>query len=160
MRMSHTRPTTACSAGSQCACSKTVTIGFDQSPRERQSQPWGTSDWAAAYHRRSAIESTNAEAKTHRLDIGRGFTRVFGVVRNALLVAFAFAGINVRMIRDWHAGRRLADPWAVYLSETDLGDGGGIIKKTRTRRRTWTLTELLDRPPPGSEVKSVSEDLR
>ncbi len=58
----------------------------------------------------SAIESTNAEAKIHRLDIGRGFTRVFGTVRNTLLVAFAFAGMNDRMIRDWHAGRRLADP--------------------------------------------------
>ncbi len=160
MRLSHTRPTTACSQGWECACSKTVTIGPDKSARERQPQPWGTSDWAAAYHRRSAIESANAEAKTHRLDIGRGFIRVFGTVRNTLLVAFAFAGMNVRMIQDWHAGRRLADPWAVYLSETDLGDGGGIIKETRTRRRTGTLTELLDRPPPGREVKSVSEDLR
>lgn len=159
MRLPHTRPTTTCNSGSPCACGKTVTVTPDQSPRERMPAAWGTTDWAAAYHRRSAIESTNAEAKTHRLDIGRGFTRVFGTVRNTLLSAFAFAGMNVRMIRDWHAKRRLADPWAVYLSEPDLGDDGGSIKKTRTRRRTATLNDLLDHPPPGSDVRSETEDL-
>lgn len=150
LRLAHTRPTTNCSQSAACACGKTVTITPQDSPRERMPQPWGTTDWAAAYYRRSAIESTNAELKNHRLDIGKGFTRVFGVVRNTLLCAFAFAGMNVRMIRDWHALRHLPDPWAVQLGEADLAHGAAALraKKTRARRRTRTLPELLGDPPP------------
>jgi len=140
-------------AGVTLRLRRTVTVTPDQSPRERMPAAWGTTDWAAGYHRRSAIESTNAEAKTHRLDIGRGFTRVFGTVRNTLLTAFAFAGMNVRLLRDWHAKRRLPDPWAVHLEEPDLGDGP-TPKSTRTKRRSRTLTDLLDHPPPDGEVKS------
>lgn len=45
------------------------------------------------------------------MGIRRGFTRVFGTVRNTLLVAFVLTGMNVRMLRDWHAKRHLGDPW-------------------------------------------------
>lgn len=162
MRLPHTRPATSCTSSSQCACSKTVTIGPGQSARERQPRPWGTTDWAIAYGRRSAIESGNAELKTHRLNIRRGFTRVFGAVRNTLLIAFAIAGMNVRLLREWHSVRRLADPRAFYLSEADLADGGGPIhgKHTRARRRDETLPELIAHPPPDSQGQALPEDLQ
>lgn len=147
LRLRHDRPTTNCTPGEPCACGKTVTISPDESPRERMPQPWGTTAWAAAYHRRSAIESANAEIKTHRLAMRRGFTRVFGTVRNTLLLVFAFAGVNVRLLRDWHATRELPDPWAIHLNEADLGDGPKR-PANRKRRRTRTLADLHHDPPP------------
>lgn len=149
MRLPYDRPTTTCVKGDPCACGKTVTVSPDMYPRERQTHAWGTTDWAAAYYRRSAIESTNAEIKTHRMNLRRGFTRVFGTIKNTMLFAFAFAGSNVMQLRTWHAVRCIPDPWAVALGETDLGDGAGInAKKTRTRRRTRTYTDVGVAPPP------------
>ena len=152
MRLSYDHPTTTCVKGEPCACGRTVTIAPDMYPRERQTHPWGTTDWAAAYYRRTAIESTNAELKTHRSSFRRGFTRVFGTIKNTMLFAFAIAGTNVMQLRAWHAVRRIPDPWAVALRETDLGDGADIetatVRARRQARRTHTYTNIGVAPPP------------
>lgn len=146
MRLPYSVPTTACVKGEPCACGKTVTITPDMYPRERQDAAWGSTDWVTAYYRRVGIESFNAELKTHRLDLRRGFTRVFGRVKNAFLLAFAFAGVNVRILAAWHAKRRLSDPWGVALGEP--APTPPTAPKTRTRRRTRTYTDLAP-PDPG-----------
>lgn len=155
MRLPYDRPTTTCVIGEPCACGKTVTVSPDMSPRERQTHAWGTTDWATAYYRRSAIESTNAEIKTHRMNLRRGFTRVFGTIKNTLLFAFALAGANVMILRTWHAVRNIPDPWAAALGETDLGDGANInTRSTRTRRRTHTYADIGVAPPDDPPAPS------
>jgi len=157
MRLPYSVPTTACIKGEPCACGKAVTITPDMYPRERQDAAWGSTDWATAYYRRVGIESFNAELKTHRLDLRRGFTRVFGRVKNTVLLAFAFAGVNVRILAAWHAKRRIADPWGVALGEP--APTPPPAPKTRTRRRTRTYTDLAPPDPrepdqPDIEVAS------
>lgn len=158
MRLSHTRPTTNCVAGQPCGCGSTVTIGPDNFPRERQKAAWGTTDWARNYYRRSAIESTNAELKVHRLSLHRGAIRTFGLTRHTLLLGLAIAGMNVRLLREWHARRRLPDPWALHLNEDDTGCGPSITTKTRARRRTAALQDLLGQPPPGSNAPELHDN--
>lgn len=111
MRLSHARPTTACTPGKPCGYGLTVTVAPTDHPRERQRTVWNSTAWAQDYHRRNAIESTNAELKTHRMRLERGFTRVFGTVKNNLLLAFAMLGYNLVKLRHWHALRYLPDPW-------------------------------------------------
>lgn len=145
MRLPHTRPTTSCAPGTDCACGKTLTLPPDAMPWTRQRTLWGTTDWAADYGRRAAIESGNAEAKTHRLHLDRGFTRVMGTTKNSVLIAFALAGLNHVLLRDWHAKRRRPDPWATHLGEPEPAPAAA--KRTRARRRTATLTTLAGTPP-------------
>ncbi len=157
MRLPYTVPTTNCVKGEPCACGKTVTISPDMYPRERQDSAWGSSDWVNAYYRRVGIESLNAELKTHRLDLRRGFTRVFGRVKNTILLAFAFAGFNVRVLTSWHAKRGLADPWGTALGEP--APTPPTTPKTRTRRRNRTYTDLAPPDPddpnaPDAEAAS------
>ena len=112
-------------------------------PRERQPEPWRSTAWATAYFRRVGVESLNAELKTHRMDLRRGFTRVFGAIKNTLLLAFAFAATNIRILREWHAKRDLPDPWASALHEPAAPHG----PRRRKARRTRTYTDLGVPPP-------------
>lgn len=102
LRLPHSRPTTACRQGEDCACGKTVTIGPDIMAWTKQRNLWGTTAWAADYGRRAAVESGNAEIKIHRLHMDRGFTRVIGTLKNSVLLGFALAGLNVILLRAWH----------------------------------------------------------
>lgn len=156
MRLPYSVPTTACVKGDQCACGKTVTISPDMYPRERQDAAWGSTDWVTAYYRRVGIESFNAELKTHRLDLRRGFTRVFGRVKNTVLLAFAFAGVNVRILAAWHAKRALPDPWGTALGEP--APTPPTAPKTRTRRRDRTYTDLAP-PDPGDPGDPDQQDI-
>ncbi|MFD8917643.1 hypothetical protein ACFV0Y_07470 [Streptomyces sp. NPDC059569] len=94
MRLPHTRPTSTCRPGAECACGRTVTLSPDVMAWARQRTVRGTNAWAADYGRRAAVESGNAEIRTHRLHMDRGSTRVFGTTKNSILIAFALAGLN------------------------------------------------------------------
>ncbi|GAA1894447.1 transposase [Streptantibioticus ferralitis] len=146
LRLPHDRPTTRCARGMPCACGKTITLGPQDMAWTRQRTIWGTTAWAADYGRRSAIESGNAEIKTHRLHIDRGFTRVMGTLKNTLLLAFAIAGLNVVLLRDWHAKRHRPDPWATLTGEPEEPRK---TRRTRAKRRTTTLATLTTGEPPG-----------
>ncbi|WP_329032431.1 hypothetical protein OIE71_06140 [Streptomyces sp. NBC_01725] len=148
MRLPHTRPTTTCTPGAQCACGRTITLSPDVMAWTRQRTVWGTNAWAADYGRRSAVESGNAEIKTHRLHMDRGFTRVFGTTKNSVLIAFALAGLNHILLRAWHTKRQLPDPWATFAGEETIKPAVPG-PRTRARRRTTTLTTLIDGAPPG-----------
>ncbi len=96
------RPTTSCTPGKPCGCELTITLGPepDHHPKDRQSLAYGTTAWAANYGRRVAVESYNAELKTHRGKLERGLTRVFGLIKNALLLAIYLGAVNARIIAD------------------------------------------------------------
>jgi hypothetical protein len=95
------------------------------------------------YGRRAAIESGNAEAKTHRLHLDRGFARVMGTTKNSVLIAFALAGLNHVLLRDWHAKRRRPDPWATHLGEPQPAP-------TTTKRRSGNTA-----PSPGIDYPAL-----
>ncbi|MEV7866147.1 hypothetical protein AB0P17_08605 [Streptomyces sp. NPDC088124] len=148
LRLPHTRPTTGCRPGTDCACGKTVTLGPDIMAWTRQRTVWGTTAWATDYGRRAAVESGNAEIKTHRLHMDRGFTRVFGTTKNSVLIAFALAGLNHILLRAWHTKRDQPDPWAGPAGEetTERALPG---PRKRARRRETSLDALLSGAPPG-----------
>ncbi|MET8682349.1 transposase [Streptomyces sp. NPDC004647] len=146
LRGSHTRPTTACTPGTECACGKTLTLAPDVTAWTKQRNLWGTTAWAADYGRRAAVESGNAEIKTHRLHMDRGFTRVMGTLKNSVLLAFSLAALNVILLRDWHAKRRRLDPWSHLVNEPDEPN---VTKHTRAKRRTTSLATLTSGDPPG-----------
>ncbi|MFE4533633.1 hypothetical protein ACFRKB_01010 [Streptomyces scopuliridis] len=148
LRLPHTRPTSTCRPGTPCACGKTVTLSPDVMAWTRQRTIWGTTAWAADYGRRAAAESGNAEIKTHRLHMDRGFTRVFGTTKNSVLIAFALAGLNHTLLRAWHTKRQLPDPWATFTGEETI-EPAAPGPRTRARRRATSLTALIDGAPPG-----------
>ncbi|MGW6773003.1 transposase [Streptomyces sp. NPDC055037] len=148
MRLPHTRPTSTCRPDTDCACGKTVTLSPDIMAWTRQRTIWGTTAWAADYGRRAAVESGNAEIKTHRLHMDRGFTRVLGTTKNSVLIAFALAGLNHTLLRAWHTKRQLPDPWATFAGEETIKPAAPG-PRTRARRRATSLTALIDGAPPG-----------
>ncbi|MGW6310002.1 transposase [Streptomyces niveus] len=148
MRLPHTRPTSTCRPGTTCACGKTITLSPDVMAWTRQRTLWGTNAWAADYGRRAAVESGNAEIKTHRLHMDRGFTRVFGTTKNTVLIAFALAGLNHTLLRTWHTKRQLPDPWVAFTGDETI-EPAVPGPRTRTRRRATSLTALIDGAPPG-----------
>ena len=66
---------------------------------------------AAIDRRRSrvAVEGSYAEIKVQRTKIVRHHTHVFGVIKNAILLVYAVAGVNMRILRAWHAKRALTN---------------------------------------------------
>ncbi len=149
LRLPHIRPTTGCRHGTPCGCGKTLTLPPDTLAWTWQRHIWGTTDWARDYGRRAAVESSNAEIKIHRAHLDRGHTRVFGTLKNAILIAFTLAAVNIHLLRDWHAKRRRPDPWATLLGETTPAPTSIPSQRTRTRRRTTNLSELAGAAPPG-----------
>lgn len=117
-RTDYNRPTTTCKRGEACGCGATVTVEVEDQAWTRQARPWGSTEWAASYGRRNAVELYNSELKHHRAHLARGYTRVLGTAANHVLLTFALVGLNIRILRDWHAKRLLPDPWMVYLGDT------------------------------------------
>ena len=69
--------------------------------RLRQKHPYGTSKWKAAYNRRPHVESANALIKTHFAAVRRGYSRVFGLAAQALLLAFTLAASNLEYLESY-----------------------------------------------------------
>lgn len=111
----------------------------------------GTTRWAASYARRTGVESSNAEIKKNHSVMDRSYTRVFGLAKDTLLLAFGLADVNIRLLRHWSARRGRPDPWAVELDETnDLPP----LPEKRTSRpaRRPSLHQLIgQRGPPDQE---------
>lgn len=151
LRLPLALPTTNCAEGSTCGCGLTITLGPEDHGRERQRLLWGTTHWAASYGRRTGVESSNAEIKKNHAVMDRGYTRVFGLAKNTLLLAFGLAGVNIRLLRHWHARRGQPDPWSLEMGETcDLPP----LPEQRTSRpaRRPSLHQLIARrgPPDGN----------
>ncbi|WP_344787418.1 hypothetical protein [Arthrobacter ramosus] len=135
----HALPLTSCAPG--CACSKTLTLGPENQARERQWPLFGTTAWAKSYARRTAIESVNAEIKHHRAGFKRGYTHVFELTKNTILLAFGLTATNILILRDWHFNRNEQDPWADPQKE-EPWEFGKKPPKTRAARRA-KLKDLI-----------------
>ena len=151
LRLALALPTTSCVAGSACGCGLTITIGPEEHGRERQRLLWGTTRWAASYGRRTGVESSNAEIKKNHAVMDRGYTRVFGLAKNTLLLAFGLAGVNIRLLRHWHARRGQPDPWASELGESNDLPALPEQRASRPVRRPSLHQLISRRGPPGQE---------
>lgn len=96
MRAPQDRFTTDCSGG-KCGCSGTFTRDNDFMPNIRQRTPYGTTAWNADYHRRNAVESANSNLRRD-YSFDRGYTRVFGRIKNAVLLGFLIFAHNYSCI--------------------------------------------------------------
>lgn len=136
MRLPLDRPTTSCQPGVPCACGRTVTIDRDFYPGTQQRLVWGGTTWAQSYHRRNRVESANAELKHHRQAFRRGFTRVVGKTKTALLIAFAIVGVNA----------------ALTTRETDTAQepASNAPIPTARRRNGHTYRRRRERPAPAN----------
>jgi hypothetical protein len=85
--------------------------------------PFGTTAWRISMNRRMSVESVNASLKGGFANIGRGFVRVFGLVKITALLAFTLAGVNVDRIRSHEAKFAETQPTPVC--------------RPRKRRGTW-----------------------
>ncbi len=104
MRSKHTAPLTSCVPGGTCSCAVTKVILRGEAARERQMFPFGTTDWAALYGLRNAVESGNAQLKTWRGSLRRHSTYVMGLTANTLAFAIHCAAINMSIIDDAYDG--------------------------------------------------------
>lgn len=146
MRLGWDRPETDCAPGAPCACAAIITISPTEHAWERQRHIYGTTTWAKAYHRRNHVEAANAETNTHRANVTRGHSRVFGTDKNVALLAATAVGINITMQRDWAAKRALPDPWAVALNERIL-QRPQPTKRSPKRRQRRRISDVRNHAP-------------
>jgi len=81
----------------------------------------------------------------------RGYTRVFGLAKNTLLLAFGLAGVNIRLLRHWSARRGQPDPWAAELGETHDLPPLPEQRASRPPRRPSLHQLISRRGPPNQE---------
>ena len=167
MRAPFSVPTTSCAPRPRkeanrkqppaaCGCGITVVVDAEEQAWTRQRVPFGSTEWAALYGRRSGVEHVNAEIKHNRgVKIVRGFTRVRGAVKNHVLLTFALVGANVRLLRDWHVCRSLPDPWMQLIGDTadpDWSVEHARVKSRRKRKRAFheAYYSAKQRPPTAA----------
>lgn len=156
MRLGLNRPTTPCKKGKPCACGRTVMIDVTDEAWRRQGEMhreqgrkgrlllWGTTEWAASYGRRVAVESVNAELRTNReISFARGYIRCRGAGMNHLLMTFTLTGLNVLLRRDWHITRLMADPWLQQIGDATDPDWAARHKHRARKPRKRALHELI-----------------
>lgn len=90
----------------------------------------GTTAHSITMTRRNAVEGVNGDLKRNFTNVDRGYARVFGTVRVALLLAFTLAGLNVYKAKSF---RRMRKAEAELASEP----------KPRKKRRTGTFDSVL-----------------
>lgn len=92
-------PTSTCKPSSECPCGKSIAVPDQVMNKIRQWPLWGTTAWFDRYGKRGAVEVSNSLIA--RLGHTRGYVRMFGQARNALLVAFLHVAINLDQARRW-----------------------------------------------------------
>ncbi|WP_139104604.1 hypothetical protein [Gordonia sp. UCD-TK1] len=103
-----THPVTECD-DKDCGCSRSTILADDYMPNIRQRSIYGTTDWNKDYHRRNAVEAANSALRT-QFHLDRGYTRVFGRVKNAFLLAFTIFAYNYDCITSHFRSRGLTVP--------------------------------------------------
>ncbi|MGA3216084.1 MAG: hypothetical protein ABSD97_10410 [Acidimicrobiales bacterium] len=91
--------------------------------------PFGTTAWRVSMNRRMAVESVNAALKGGFVNVQRGFLRVFGLLKQTVLLGFTLAGVNLDRVRSYRAKLAEADAQARF--------------HTRRKRRVGIWSELL-----------------
>jgi hypothetical protein len=132
-----------------CTCGRSVRVG-DQFLQTRQRNTYGTTQWKADYGRRSGIESAHSMYKGHITKIERGFTRVFGLIKNAILLTFTLAATNVLMARRWTLQRLEQDPMTARVDEEEHVFRPGLLAKKRLPEQAAAHRMLIyDYGPTG-----------
>ncbi len=136
MRASRRAPLVEVADGVAHCCSGTISLA----PTELalwQRIPFGTTAWRISYGRRQVVESVNAALKGAFVDLARGFFRVFGQVKMAVLLGFTLAAYNLDRVRSFQAkqaeARRRAEP-ARPAPAGDVGRPGADHARHRPRR--------------------------
>lgn len=119
----------------ECCCEGTLTAMPKELPWA-QEIPFGTTAWRISMGRRQVVESANAALKGAFADLGRGFIRVMGLVKQTVLLGFTLAAYNLDRVRSFKAKHRLDDSGHVVARP----------KQTRARRRTGTWSEVIEDP--------------
>lgn len=109
LRAPQDRPTTTCTAGEPCGCGGTVTLEDNHFPNIRQRNAYGTTAWHKDYHRRNLVETANSQIRLPGA-LRRGYTRVFGRIKNALLIGFTIFAHNHHCIVNFYRARSLPIP--------------------------------------------------
>ena len=92
--------------------------------------PFGSTAWRISMNRRMAVESVNAALKGGFVNIQRGFLRVFGLLKQTVLLGFTLAGVNLDRVRSYRA--------KLIEAETQSRP------HTRPKRRVGIWSQLLD----------------
>lgn len=91
--------------------------------------PFGSTAWRISMNRRMAVESVNAALKGSFVNLQRGFLRVFGLLKNTVLIGFTLAGVNLDRVRSYRAKLAEAEAKASI--------------RTRRKRRVGIWSQLL-----------------
>lgn len=80
----------------------TIMLPASVGTKLRQEYRWGSDAWIADYTRRTAIESIFGNLKARDGEgLQRGWIRVVGLARTALMAALAIVHYNLRTVRKW-----------------------------------------------------------
>lgn len=124
----------------ECCCNGILTAMPEELPWW-QSITFGTTAWRISMGRRQVVESANSALKGAFTNLGRGFFRVMGIVKQTVLLGFTLAAYNLDRVRSFKAKHGL--------------DENGVVverpRQRRARRRTGTWAEVIEAgpaPPP------------
>lgn len=136
--MRHTRTTPLVDLKGRQAPPKTLTASVGDLPLQQRLTA-GTSAHSISMNRRSAVEGANGNLKANFTNVDRGYARVFGTERVALVLAFTLAGLNAFLAR---SHRRM------LKAEQERGPA----PRTRKRRRKNTYEAVLG-PAPNTTTE-------
>jgi len=105
----------------------------------RQRHLYGTTAWSKDYGRRTFVESGNSMIRYHGR-IQRHYTRVFGTIKNAMILALAFAAINLHLAKMWRVRHHLRCPY-----DDTPAPAPTPVRRRRAPRRKSTFNTLV--PP-------------
>lgn len=130
--MRHSRTAPLVDVQADCCCEGTLTAMPKELPWEEI--PFGTTAWRISMGRRQVVESANAALKGAFANLGRGFFRVMGLVKQTVLLGFTLAAYNLDRVRSFKA-------------KHGLNDDGQVVQRPiqrRARRRTGTWAEVIE----------------
>lgn len=126
-----------------CCRQKSLTVPVQVAEKTRQRHAYSGPAWRESYARRSAAERAHGSLKDpSRVDSGRGWCRMFGLVANALALACLIAVRNGRVVAAFKA-RRLED---------ERRQAAGLAPRRRRRRRRHANSDdVAPAPEPAPE---------
>jgi hypothetical protein len=101
----------------------TRTIRIDACVKPELGQPlrWGSPEWIKAFGRRNAVESGYSNIKSPDGEgVKRGWIHLVGLVATRLMLAFAIAHYNLRMIRKWAELNERTDEHELFELEPEI----------------------------------------
>lgn len=136
MRNSRVAPLVALDTGT--CCDGTITAQAGDLPLWQRCVA-NTTAWRISMGRRQVVESANAALKGAFVDLGRGFTRVFGRTKTTVLIGFTLAAYNIDRVRSFRQKHRLA----AAADEPEVEFARQVERRAKRRRGTWS--QLLRR---------------